>query len=405
VTWNRPVGPRISPPLIPSAATTATPRLLPILRRPVATRVARLRSPLVRILPPARNNARASGSRVDNTRETGQNLSQTAELVGRSCASDHQPGDDGPMTRCPRCGGQELKAITPSEFECVARIVTGHLPPGARGPRPLPITEPCGWRFQISTEGRLSGLACSCGRDSIGACVDRHTRLCGLHGSRDGTFLCARCSELRQDVERRTEDEARRAEAAAQEVARTIRVRQTCDLLSAAADLSSLRDVVDAHWQYVDEEALHERWTHLAGANPFEGTHTLHEVKFDRSLARSRRDGQPRPTRRTLRAWAMYNTQYGMLECFIDEHGQRWETEFINGLLRYRDAPAPPGDRHLYALRSGQPLQFAFERSPTYVPSMYTKPGPKHWQVRGAQAVIADRTHSLSQAIRLRAQY
>lgn len=102
-------------------------------------------------------------------------------------------------TSCPQCGGSDLRQITPGFFECVSQVQVGAIPPGVHGNREyLPVPGPCGHRFQV---GGGSGQAepCACGRDSIGACRDCNRRLCGLHGTDGGEFLCAGCIGKRQD--------------------------------------------------------------------------------------------------------------------------------------------------------------------------------------------------------------
>jgi hypothetical protein len=98
------------------------------------------------------------------------------------------------MTRsCPSCRGTDLRQITPGLFECISQIQVGAIPPGVHGnPGYLPVPGPCGHRFQVAA-GAGPTEPCFCGRDSIGACRDCGRRLCGLHGTSEGEFLCGDC--------------------------------------------------------------------------------------------------------------------------------------------------------------------------------------------------------------------
>lgn len=99
---------------------------------------------------------------------------------------------------CPQCGGTDLRQITPGFFECVSQVQVGAIPPGVHGNREyMPVPGPCGHRFQVSSPGQTE--LCSCGRDLIGACKDCGRRLCGLHGTREGEFLCRDCIGRRKE--------------------------------------------------------------------------------------------------------------------------------------------------------------------------------------------------------------
>lgn len=93
---------------------------------------------------------------------------------------------------CPHCGGRQVRQITPSEFECVTPHPAGLVPPEAE---PFPPMRPCGHLFQIATDTRTA--RCSCGRESVGRCVDCRQPLCGLHSSGKDDFLCESCRQKR----------------------------------------------------------------------------------------------------------------------------------------------------------------------------------------------------------------
>jgi hypothetical protein len=90
---------------------------------------------------------------------------------------------------CPKCGGSELRQITPGFFECTSSVVLGVIQRPDAGP--MPAIHPCSYGFQVGTVS--SSEPCWCGRDSIGSCVDCARRLCGLHGTTTGSFLCGDC--------------------------------------------------------------------------------------------------------------------------------------------------------------------------------------------------------------------
>jgi hypothetical protein len=107
--------------------------------------------------------------------------------------------------RCPECGGTSLKTITPSYLECISETQVGVVPPGAHGnPHPLPAMGSCGHRFHVPRPASAAS-PCFCGRDSIGSCLECSRRICGLHGSGSGDFLCGDCVSVR----RRAKEEAK----------------------------------------------------------------------------------------------------------------------------------------------------------------------------------------------------
>lgn len=67
---------------------------------------------------------------------------------------------------------------------------------------------PCGHLFQIATDARTA--RCSCGRESIGRCVDCGQPLCGLHGSGNDDFLCQSCQQKRFAQKQSHKEEATR---------------------------------------------------------------------------------------------------------------------------------------------------------------------------------------------------
>jgi hypothetical protein len=67
---------------------------------------------------------------------------------------------------------------------------------------------PCGHLFQIPTATRTA--PCSCGRESIGQCIDCERPLCGLHGTGEAEFLCESCREGRVAQKRMRAEEVAR---------------------------------------------------------------------------------------------------------------------------------------------------------------------------------------------------
>jgi hypothetical protein len=97
-----------------------------------------------------------------------------------------------------------LRQITPGSFECTQPVPLDGIPPGFPG-NPLHALNmrPCGTRFQVPTTRATE--PCFCGRDSIGSCQDCGRRLCGLHGTDSGAFLCGDCQGRRRAAKRERE--------------------------------------------------------------------------------------------------------------------------------------------------------------------------------------------------------
>lgn len=93
---------------------------------------------------------------------------------------------------CPYCGGNRLRQITPSEFECQTPHPGGLVPPG---PKPFSPMRPCGHLFQVSSEVRSP--LCACGLESIGQCSGCGRALCGNHGGGGSESLCEGCRQGR----------------------------------------------------------------------------------------------------------------------------------------------------------------------------------------------------------------
>lgn len=142
--------------------------------------------------------------------------------------------------QCPRCGGTELREITPGFFECSSRVLAGVFPPEATGGAgPIPDYHPCGHRFNLGAPGATP--LCACGRYSVGRCQDCRQPLCGIHGSSGNTFRCRTCIDARdaavaQAQRQRAIDENTRLDAKHAELLAADDPRRIVELLLAGGE-------------------------------------------------------------------------------------------------------------------------------------------------------------------------
>ena len=111
-------------------------------------------------------------------------------------------------TVCPRCGGTDVHPITPTFFECTSPVRSHVAPPEVTGGIPVEQFELCRHQFQVGAARADLATLCSCGRQSIGACHGCGRPLCGLHGTRQGAFLCAECLKARAAEHQRARQQA-----------------------------------------------------------------------------------------------------------------------------------------------------------------------------------------------------
>lgn len=181
------------------------------------------------------------------------------------------------MSRCPVCGGSDVRQITPGFFECTSQIDVS-VPPGLFGnPTLIGGSHVCGHHFQdgTSTASPPCGIP-GCGRDSIGTCQGGcGRRLCGLHGPPAGSFICEACQ-----VEREREDARRRdlADAEARAAADERRA-EVAEKLSACQDAREAAGVLNAHVAEVAAADCRATWVRLATSGAVAPTHEIVKVE------------------------------------------------------------------------------------------------------------------------------
>lgn len=183
---------------------------------------------------------------------------------------------------CPRCGGGEIRQITPGFFRCESETQIGerHAPPGVTGAgfQRSPVFGPCQHEFQAGVAGMSSQCGWpECGRDSIGVCVGPcERRLCGLHGPRSGPFICAAC-EREQAMERERETEAEQAEAA--EAAERTRLSLEKRMGGAVSAIELLEVLRDREITAVTKAACRTAWLRLISVGGVKASHNVVETQ------------------------------------------------------------------------------------------------------------------------------
>ena len=159
-------------------------------------------------------------------------------------------------------------------------MVDASVPPGLMGNEDWILGgRPCGHRFQVGAgRSELCGIP-QCGRDSIGTCQGLcGRRLCGMHGSTTGSFLCAACArELAARQERQRDEAERKAAAAAErEVAETTRRREALQAkLVAATTPPEIAHLVVENKGLLTEEVSRAAWIRIAESRAIEPSHDL----------------------------------------------------------------------------------------------------------------------------------
>jgi hypothetical protein len=94
---------------------------------------------------------------------------------------------------CPKCGGQKLKLIASSSYECLSFDSDAYI---------------CHARFQIADDVRTSTETCDCGTFAIGRCVECDRSVCGEHSELvGGRRLCERHAQIAWEGEQRRKDD------------------------------------------------------------------------------------------------------------------------------------------------------------------------------------------------------
>lgn len=178
------------------------------------------------------------------------------------------------INSCPKCGGSQIRQITPGYFECSTQVVMGvlQLPAG-----PMPAVQACGHRFQTGTTS-ASSSPCWCGRDSIGSCTDCARRLCGLHGTTSGSFLCGDCVNAHAQRKVDEADAARaqaQAAAASEQTALESRQAALSARLAAAHDLAEIATLITDNEADLTDATSQGAWARLADSGTIEPTHDI----------------------------------------------------------------------------------------------------------------------------------
>jgi len=175
---------------------------------------------------------------------------------------------------CPKCGGKDVKQVTPALFECETEVQTDWFdaPPEVTGTGMFErhaLYGPCGHRFQVP--GIAAAPPCEiprCGRDSVGRCQGQcGRRLCGLCGAPRGPFICADCLKAQAEEKRRVAEEqeeaaSRKREKAARQLADR---RQSADQeLAPLSDPIEILHVLERKSELLGRKACAAAWVRLA---------------------------------------------------------------------------------------------------------------------------------------------
>jgi hypothetical protein len=183
---------------------------------------------------------------------------------------------------CPRCGGSDVRQITPGSFECESEVQTGwhDAPPSVTGAgfQRLPVWGPCGHEFQIGAWRATPSCGWpECGRDSIGTCVGNcGRRLCGHHGPKDGPFRCADCAR-EHALRRKREEETKQAEAAESSAKDKIALEERLAAATTAETLLQVLREVDR--TPAPKAACREAWMRLVAAGEVRARHDIVAVE------------------------------------------------------------------------------------------------------------------------------
>lgn len=174
---------------------------------------------------------------------------------------------------CPACGGATLRQITSTFFECETPMDASIPPAVAGNPGWLHASRPCGHRFQLGTPaGSLTPCGVPrCGRDSIGTCQGGCARrLCGLHGTTGGSFVCRDC--LAEQERQRERERTERTTAAG--VAARAAAEEASTELAACEEPRAVHDIIVSRPTDVRLDACKAAWCRLVEA----GLQPTHEV-------------------------------------------------------------------------------------------------------------------------------
>jgi hypothetical protein len=266
-------------------------------------------------------------------------------------------------SRCPRCGGLDIRQITPGFFECTSQVVGIMHQPGGDS---RPVGYPCGHRFQVGVA--MPTELCGCGRQSIGRCVDCGKPLCGLCGTAGGPFLCATCVRARADRRRREETEAaeRRAAESATNLAQVEQRRAAAlDRLRSARTPADLVDLIIELAADIPGDVAKEYWLSLVKQRAIQPTCDLVEARGRRHILYESPDpGTNWREVGRLGLWAatgLPSDDKPIDDRWVDSHGGLWSAATSQDLRVYSGhtpqtypfMPGARGDSNWIALPKG----------------------------------------------------
>jgi hypothetical protein len=181
---------------------------------------------------------------------------------------------------CPKCGGSEVRQLTPNYYECLGQVLIGVAPPEVTGvPHPVPHYRPCGARFQVG-EPASTQKCYACGLDSIGACENCERRLCGRHGASTGAFLCRGCFDRRAADEEKARAAASRDKKSAEQKLRT----DASAILAQSDDLTEIAAAIRRNERYIEVGDCREAWKRLVKTFELEPEYDCIEIEGRGSL-------------------------------------------------------------------------------------------------------------------------
>jgi hypothetical protein len=297
------------------------------------------------------------------------------------------PHNGKPMDgQCPKCGGSNLRQITPGFFECISLVVVGiiHRPDGAG---PMPAQHACRHRFQVGVNTVVE--LCQCGRQSIGRCADCTRPLCGIHGTASGIFLCRNCVDRRDQQcrdQERTDIELREAASAlesAEAERRRILVTAKMALARGPGEIVALIIQNDAD---IPDETCRAAWLQLVRSKEIKPTHDIVTAVGRRHLLYQPRDPGTgwREVGRTD-AWCAPGSMLGEGEHsnrWLDSEGAMWANASSQDLHLYPDWT--PQSYPFRREARGEPNWIALPKRQAFHVSV--RPGQEEWSPRNKQS-------------------
>ncbi len=308
---------------------------------------------------------------------------------------------------CPKCGGTNVRLITPGYVECFTDVQMGwnEAPPAVTGAgfQRTPVFARCGHRFQVAAGATECCGVDSCGRDSIGRCQGScGRRLCGRHGTASGSLLCASC--LAERTQREVDSNREAMSAAAQlDTANLQRVRQD---LTAATDPANILRSISIGDDRIPLDLYQRKWTAAASSGVLDAEFSLVRVRHKKSFSHGSWSELSR-----IPAWlapGFYHAKGSdrSVEVWVDANGGCWRTGFWSNPSNPDDALVGGGNDAFHVIRQARDLRPQKRRGPgTGNQQAGLSRGPVTWHWQGASRVFAledsDRNTSASAIIQV----